>query len=760
MARATDLPASAPTPGVRRQPGPGWSRIFGYDIFISFALGPPPRGSRGYASDLARRLRERGFTVFFSEDEAPAGGELDGTLRRALRASRVLVVLANEGTLREPRWVRSEVEEFVRSRPGRSIVPISFGGALGDAKLGPATQAWMPFRQRIWIDETREAGESGTVSEAVVDRLVTAPHAVRSTLRLRAVVGATLAFLALLAGVALWQRQVAVGQLRIAQSRELAVSATAQLAADPERAVLLAAAGMALAPTVESESALRAALLEPRGRRVLEGVLGEAWGVAPMPDGRRFAVVGDAGARVLDVQDGAAAGALAVPRLRTVAVASDGRLALSTDDGGEFQVWPTGAPGPGWQARGKARFSPDSLRVAAFGDGPCVHLRDAATGAPGAELCAAPGRVRAAAFSPDGSLLATGGEDGALRVWEVASGRVVQELRASTGAVGRVAFSADGRLAATVGSAATSVQLWDARTWTAGAEIRPDYPLVDAVFSPDGEAMAIVPSLGFQVQVFGTRDGRPSMQLAGHTGRIFGAAYSPDGAWLLTASDDRTARLWDARDGSPVAVLRGHGNVVTAARFTPDGQRMLTSSLDGSARVWEAMRITDVAESPAAAAPAGRAVAAVAAGVAASSADGRLAVRLAQDQTAEVVEVATGQVLASLRGDRDNWDAASFNPDGTLVLTSGGHNAATLWDARTGARLMAFDAGASAARFTPEGRRVVVTAGGRTRSYACAECASGEALLALARARATRTLTADERRLYLHQPAASRPAPR
>jgi hypothetical protein len=31
------------------------ARLFGYDIFISFALGEPPRGTQSYASDLARR---------------------------------------------------------------------------------------------------------------------------------------------------------------------------------------------------------------------------------------------------------------------------------------------------------------------------------------------------------------------------------------------------------------------------------------------------------------------------------------------------------------------------------------------------------------------------------------------------------------------------------------------------------------------------------------------------------------------------------
>src|SRR5215471_16958011 len=88
------------------------ARFFGYDVFISFALGAPPRGTHSYASDLARRLRERDFTVFFSEDEAAPGEQLDSTLLRALLRSRALVVIANRGTLEEPRWVRTEVEQF------------------------------------------------------------------------------------------------------------------------------------------------------------------------------------------------------------------------------------------------------------------------------------------------------------------------------------------------------------------------------------------------------------------------------------------------------------------------------------------------------------------------------------------------------------------------------------------------------------------------------------------------------------------------
>lgn len=205
----------------------GWSRYFGYDIFISFALGPSPRGCRAYASDLARRLRERGFTVFFSEDEAPVGGELDSTLRRALHRSRVLVVVINNGTLADPRWVRTEVEEFRRKRSRAAIVPINIGGALQDPVLAEQAEPWLRFTGRIWIDENAEAAQSGQVSEAVIERLVTAPHAVRSVVRLRTALGLIFAVLALLTFFAFLQRNNAVDE-RDRAHQELLSSAARQ----------------------------------------------------------------------------------------------------------------------------------------------------------------------------------------------------------------------------------------------------------------------------------------------------------------------------------------------------------------------------------------------------------------------------------------------------------------------------------------------------------------------------------------------------
>ncbi|MBL8764741.1 MAG: hypothetical protein JNM07_10780, partial [Phycisphaerae bacterium] len=76
--------------------------------------------------------------------------------------------------------------------------------------------------------------------------------------------------------------------------------------------------------------------------------------------------------------------------------------------------------------------------------------------------------------------------------------------------------------------------------------------------------------------------------LEGHAGEVKSAAFSPDGARLVTASGDETARVWDAATGRELLRLEGHAGVVLSAAFSPDGARLVTASDDQTARVWDA----------------------------------------------------------------------------------------------------------------------------------------------------------------------------
>ena len=111
------------------------------------------------------------------------------------------------------------------------------------------------------------------------------------------------------------------------------------------------------------------------------------------------------------------------------------------------------------------------------------------------------------------------------------------------------------------------------------------------------------------------------------------AYFSPDGARIVTASDDRTARLWDAGTGEALAVLRGHEGEVDSACFSPDGARILTASSDRTARLWDA---------------------------------------------------GTGEELAALRGHEDAVRSACFSPNGTRIVTASDDRTARIWDVATG----------------------------------------------------------------------------
>ena len=54
----------------------------------------------------------------------------------------------------------------------------------------------------------------------------------------------------------------------------------------------------------------------------------------------------------------------------------------------------------------------------------------------------------------------------------------------------------------------------------------------------------------------------------------------------MTASLDQTAKVWNAATGEELFTLAGHTGWVLSAAFSPDGQRIITGSFDQTAKVW------------------------------------------------------------------------------------------------------------------------------------------------------------------------------
>ncbi len=49
---------------------------------------------------------------------------------------------------------------------------------------------------------------------------------------------------------------------------------------------------------------------------------------------------------------------------------------------------------------------------------------------------------------------------------------------------------------------------------------------------------------------------------------------------------DQTVRLWDAASGLELASLKGHTDRVSGLSFSPDGERLASASWDQTVKIW------------------------------------------------------------------------------------------------------------------------------------------------------------------------------
>jgi WD40 repeat protein len=515
------------------------------------------------------------------------------------------------------------------------------------------------------------------------------------------------------------------------------------------------------------------------------------------PDGRTLATISvDETVRIWDPESGGQLMVLegAGGPLVDVAFHPGGRQLVTTTTSGSLQSWNLdGAPSqptfrlPDGSAT-VAAFSPDGSKLLIAGSR--AQLLDVATGMPVLELRDVQAQSCCAEFRPDGKTVLTSGSGSTVRVWDIVHPRRTLELHIREGGVTEAGFNSNGRSVLTTGPVLWT--LWDAVTGKRLHEIKRAAEAIGAAFDSSGNLVVAerdvdlirfrdIPGDGTRAVLRGdvkdvelamlSPDGNraatsePSMIRLWNTGtgqelarlHVDGAtfrtlAFSPSSRHLMTADTRPAITVWDALTGEKKSEFRDAG-LIRNARFSPGGEFVLGVSESNVARILDVERGVLHSELVGHTGWVNDGI---------FRADLRQVLTAGSDKTARLWDFPTGRLLSTMSPEGTlGVDFAAYSPDSRYVVTSGvAFGAVHIFSGTDGgfiAKLQVIPPGAgfqtvNTAVFSPDSNTILTASNdGKARIFPAEMFFPLDELLAMARARARRSLTNRERYAYLHE---------
>jgi WD40 repeat protein len=339
-------------------------------------------------------------------------------------------------------------------------------------------------------------------------------------------------------------------------------------------------------------------------------------------------------------------------------------------------------------------------------------------------------------FSRDGRFILSASSDGTARLWRTTPG-IASLPTASPPPTASAAGSAiPARLLSYTSEG--GMKIWERRTGRLVASAIKNAYDEPAALSPDGRTLFLGVSQQHLVRQLDTETGAAAGPSIPVKGIISSLALSPDGSKLFISSDDTihsddTFHIWDVHTGKSAAVSPPGFSSSTAASVSAAGQ-VAVGVGNGDLAIW-----TPSKDAPAK--------------LKKSHVDGVTAVSFAHNKD-EFVSLAgdnTGRIWNAgepgpiLRFERVTLDArAEYSPDDRLILTTSAE-AASIWDASTGQRLLQLPGKVQSAGWSPDGRRILMITD-KGPQFVNVGVLFGEALRAQACDNRPRDFTEDERR--------------
>ena len=239
-------------------------------------------------------------------------------------------------------------------------------------------------------------------------------------------------------------------------------------------------------------------------------------------------------------------------------------------------------------------------------------------------------------------------------------------------------------------------------------------------YSPDGAYLASG-SNDNTIKIWEVETGRLLRTLIGHTDDVYSVSYSPDGKYITSGSRDETIKIWEVVTGECIRTLTGHTSLVKSVTYSPNGKYLATGSWDKTIKLWEVETgeciktltgHTGYIESVA------------------YSSDGKYVTSGSYDKTVKLWETATGNCIKTLSGHTDIVRSVSFAPNGKYFASNSNDETIKIWEVATGncVKTLIGSESISSVSYSPDGKYLVSASVGAAKLW---EVASGNCIKTL-----------------------------